>query len=409
MIETEGGIGDTRDAVTREEFQNLERMISKLTEVFMTSGALGSNVGTSLNPTGTAGNPTDVAVGPTERVVGPTVEGVGPTTDTMGPAANSQHGIGAGSSSLNGMEDCFEADDLGAQIYAREDFIHRRGVRPDSVKVLKFDGTDFNIWKHSMTIYLNIADLIDVVTGDYVKPVNNTEELRKWNRLNYQAIGVLIGALSREQHQLVTHCDTASQIWSTLEETYMRRSTAHKGQLLEEYESYRMGRGVSMEKYIMDVKRMQEKLRGVGLTLDDEMKVIKLLRGLNETYAMDRKILMNVPGLNFEEACGRLLSEAQMGKVTEGKVPVANLSVVSGETAWKARVKRRCYNCNSESHLSSSCPEVRKVPTVRKLTCFVCGSEKHRAFECPKKFRRSTAGAANVSQAGDSEVPGASS
>ena len=182
-----------------------------------------------------------------------------------------------------------------------------------------------------------------------------------------------------------------------------------QGQLLEEYESYRMGRGVSMEKYIMGVKRMQEKLRGVGLTLDDEMKVIKLLRGLNETYAMDRKILMNVPGLSFEEACGRLLSEAQMGKVTEGKVPVANLSVVSGEPAWKARVKRRCYNCNSESHLSNSCPEVRKVSTIRKLTCFVCGSEKHRAFECPKKFQGRAAGVANVSQAGDSEVPGASS
>ena len=88
--ETEGGTGDTRDAVTREEFQNLERMISRLTEVFMTSGGLGANVGTSLNPTGLAGNPTDVAVGPTERIVGPTVEGVGPTTGLMGPAANFQ-------------------------------------------------------------------------------------------------------------------------------------------------------------------------------------------------------------------------------------------------------------------------------------------------------------------------------
>ena len=93
--ETEGGTGDTRDAVTREDFQNLERMISRLTEVFMTSGGLGANVGTSLNPTGLAGNPTglagnptDVAVGPTERIVGPTVEGVGPTTGLMGPAAN---------------------------------------------------------------------------------------------------------------------------------------------------------------------------------------------------------------------------------------------------------------------------------------------------------------------------------
>ena len=90
VIETEGGTGDTRDAVTREEFQNLERMISRLTEVFMTSGGLGANVGTSLNPTGLAGNPTDVAVGPTERIVGPTVEGVGPTTGLMGPAANFQ-------------------------------------------------------------------------------------------------------------------------------------------------------------------------------------------------------------------------------------------------------------------------------------------------------------------------------
>jgi hypothetical protein len=293
------------------------------------------------------------------------------------------------------MEEGYGGSDRG---HSDVPFI-RRGVRPDSVKVVKFTGKNFILWKQSLEVYLKIADLFDFVTGTSVKPLEGTIARRQWEQMNNQAMAVLIGALTEEQHWLVTQCKSAAEMWTTLERTYMRRSAANKGQLIEEYESYSMGRGVSLDTYIRELKNKQEKLRGVGIVSDEEMKVLKLLRGLSEEYDMDRKIIENTPDISFEEACSKLLNEADIRRKRVGtKAPMANAA------DGRPRPVRRCFNCNSESHLSTSCPEVRKVGTsFGKLTCFVCGSEKHRASGCPKRFNAKAAGRANMSDGGDKE------
>jgi gag-polypeptide of LTR copia-type len=216
----------------------------------------------------------------------------------------------------------------------------RRGVRPDTVKVVKFNGKFFILWKQSLEVYLKIANLFEFVTGTAGKPSEGTLARREWEQMNNQAMGVLIGALTEEQHWLVTQCTTGAEMWTTLQRTYMR-SAANKGQLIEEYESYSMGRCVSLDTNIRELKNKQEKLRGVGIVSDEEMKVLKLLRGLSEVYDMDRKIIQNTPEISFEEACSKLLNEADINrKRVETKAPMANVA------EGRARPVRRCFNCN---------------------------------------------------------------
>ena len=71
-----------------------------------------------------------------------------------------------------------------------------------------------------------------------------------------------------------------------------------------------MKKGVSMQRYIGDIRSFVGKLRGLGVEYPEKSIVLKVLRGLSDEYAVDRKILFNQPDLSFEEVCGRLLSEA---------------------------------------------------------------------------------------------------
>ena len=46
----------------------------------------------------------------------------------------------------------------------------RHGIRADSLKIFKFDGTDFHLWEFSMSRYLKILKLWQYVIGEAPKP-----------------------------------------------------------------------------------------------------------------------------------------------------------------------------------------------------------------------------------------------
>ena len=126
--------------------------------------------------------------------------------------------------------------------------------------------------------------------------------------------------------------------------------------------------------------------------------VLKVLRGLSDEYAVDRKILFNQPDLSFEEVCGRLLSEALMGSSQRGNragqgssqnpyPAMANPSFGGGSAQPQSRQSKLynlCFICKEEGHISTECKHRSAVPGEKVFICYICKKPGHMSPDCPK-------------------------
>jgi gag-polypeptide of LTR copia-type/Zinc knuckle len=262
-------------------------------------------------------------------------------------------------------------------------------LKPDTMKVFKFDGTDYEIWSKAMGFYLDGAGLWEVVSGDDIRP-EDPEELEEWRLVNTKACNVIFSALTRDQQKNVVNCDLAAEMWKTLSQIYARKSMINQAHLIQEYEDYHMKKGVTMMKYIGDIRSFIGKLRGLGVVYPEKSVVLKVLRGLSEEYSVDRKILFNQENLTFEDVCGRLLSEALMStnnKGSSGQGSSRNPYPAMANVGQGADVKPRgkvCYICKKKGHITKECPHYSGKPGEKTYICFACGQKGHKSTECPK-------------------------
>ena len=170
-----------------------------------------------------------------------------------------------------------QSDDRGSAINKK-----RHGIRADTLKIQKFDGTDYHLWEFSMVRYMKILGLWDYVNGDFPKPSlqeASQSEIIAWNEGNNDAEGVIMSSITKSQMQLLTSCESAHEMWLKLKETYQAESQANKMRLLEQYHSFSMKKGTTMEAYIRAMDSLVDKLRGVGELVSDHSKVLNLLKG----------------------------------------------------------------------------------------------------------------------------------
>ena len=170
----------------------------------------------------------------------------------------------------------YEVPDLvaGRSVVSRTGRKRSDTLKPDTMKVFKFDGTDYEIWSKAMGFYLDGAGLWEVVNGVDNRP-EDPEELEEWRLVNTKACNVLFSALTREQQKNVVNCDLASEMWRTLGEIYARKSMINQAHLIQEYEDYHMKKGTTMMKYISDIRSFVGRLRGVGVDYPEKSIVLK--------------------------------------------------------------------------------------------------------------------------------------
>ena len=321
------------------------------------------------------------------------------------PKVDSQHGIGAAfreappltvpqarghedSKSLGGRSDSLSYHSEGRSTISKSGRKKVEGIKSDSVKVFKFDGTDYEIWAKAMGFHLEVAGLWDVVVGLDPRP-DDPEDFEEWKALNNKACNIIFNALTRDQQKNVVICEEAAEMWRTLSEIYARKSMVNQAHLIQEYEDFHMKKGVTMQRYISELKSYVGRLRGIGVVYPEKSTVLKLLRGLSEEYAVDRKILYNTENLGFEDACGRLLSEAIMvgqHKKLGGNGGPALANASEGSTRNFGPDKRKCYVCGEVGHISPKCPLKKSVGgTAKVYKCYSCGELSHKIADCPKR------------------------
>ena len=245
----------------------------------------------------------------------------------------------------------------------------------DVVRIDKFDGKNFHLWKFKMQMVLEDRDLWTIVSGEEEEPSGQgvtqaaQEKFRKRSR---KALAAICLSLCDSQLLLVRSSTTAREAWLKLEGHYETKSLANKLFLRKRYLTTMMSDSNTMIDHINKLRSLAKQLDSVGAPVSAEDQVATLLCSLPDSYGnLIVALESRADDLTLEFVIARLLHEEKKRSET---------SVYLGDAMEKALVASKA-NPSSQAQKPS-----------KKGKCFNCGIKGHWARDCkrPKRKRNST-------------------
>ena len=177
-------------------------------------------------------------------------------------------------------------------------------VSTAKIDVKKFDGrNNFGLWQSKVMDDLYQQDL-DIALEEK-KPQDIDQ--KDWERLNAKACGVIRSCLSREQKYPFMTETSATNLWKSLENKFMKKSNENRLYLLKRLYRLQLKPGMSINDHIDNFNRLLADLLNLDETFKDEQKAMLLIGSLPDE--LDHLCITLIHGkekLSYEEVCGAL-------------------------------------------------------------------------------------------------------
>ncbi|XP_009773152.1 uncharacterized protein [Nicotiana sylvestris] len=114
-----------------------------------------------------------------------------------------------------------------------------------------------------------------------------TDEQMAVVRVNNKARNLLYNAISGQEYEKISSCDTTKEMWDKLEVTYEGTSKVketHINILVHDYELFHMKEGESIEKMFAKFSKIISNLKAFGKPYSSGDQVGKILRSLPTTW-----------------------------------------------------------------------------------------------------------------------------
>ncbi|XP_050211841.1 uncharacterized protein LOC126661998 [Mercurialis annua] len=292
-----------------------------------------------------------------------------------------------------------------------------------------FDGTDYAYWKQKMEKYLDSenVNLWKCIRKPWVCPTNLVDGVvvnkprDAWTPLeeiaylkNNKCMSTLYHALSREEGGKILHCQTAKEIWVTLENHHEGTSEVKfkKIQLLtQEYEMFFHKADEKVTEMTNRLLKIVEALRKYGKHYSKADVNSKILRSLPKVTSIEEA--NDLTKLNTGELIGKLLTfeiyiereepeekkkvlalKAKETKVKETKAKEAKESSYSSDDEFfeldsdggsdkEMALFTKRYNNYIKRKQDKSKREFHKRPFKKEdVKCYECGKKGHMKNEC---------------------------
>ncbi|KAH9095789.1 hypothetical protein LEN26_017690 [Aphanomyces euteiches] len=173
-------------------------------------------------------------------------------------------------------------------------------VNDSTVKINKFGGDNFHLWKFKMMMWED--------QGDAAEQARYT----KWQK---KAFAIVCLSLEASPLSMGRSCKTAEEAWKRLGDHYEKQILANKLYLRKKFFSCAMVEGSDMLKHINEMKTLSEQLEAVGAPVSEEDLVTTLLSSLPESYEVLITVLESrSDALSWEFVTSRLFHEEMKRK-----------------------------------------------------------------------------------------------
>ncbi|XP_025685414.1 uncharacterized protein [Arachis hypogaea] len=199
--------------------------------------------------------------------------------------------------------------------------------------------SNYHAWERAMCRALRSKNKLKFVDGTLVKPSEDDSLFDAWDRCNTYVVSWLNLSLSPEIAHSVVWMDVAADIWRSLRHRYYQGDSFRMAELQEELFSIRQG-DLNITAYFTKLKGIWKELDNFrpipackyctgtcdcGLDVmrnyQEDTNVVRLLRGLNDQFAVVRSQIMLMKPLPTVDATFSLLlqQERQNADIIEGK------------------------------------------------------------------------------------------
>uniref|UniRef100_A0AAV1TUT9 CCHC-type domain-containing protein n=2 Tax=Peronospora matthiolae TaxID=2874970 RepID=A0AAV1TUT9_9STRA len=246
-----------------------------------------------------------------------------------------------------------------------------------SLRISKFDGTNFHAWKFKMQMVLEERDLWEVVSGEIKAEQCETQlDQATYKRKSRKAMAVICLAMEDSQLPLVRSASGACDAWSRLEDHFEKKSLANKLFLRRRFFTTMMEEGDDVLEHINKLKTLAEQLEAVGGST---------LESRSDT-------------LSWELVTSRLLHEEMKRKEQGSKGDEASQgqAFITRDNQRKGRPVKKswpCHNCGKIGHWMAECPSRIQENTERHRP--------QRAQDSGDRYRSQRANVAQEEDSGD--------
>lgn len=276
------------------------------------------------------------------------------------------------------------------------------GESSQAIKVIKFNGNNFSLWKLKIIALLEIWDLLEVVetpissiaktklslstddssgSSSTASTSAASDEKKKERELELQrkskkAYAILINCLRDEQLQLVQHIakGNAHEVWTTLLQRYESKTTASKSHARDMLHQCKKDSKETFDTYVSRIIQAMISLEEMGEKISEGELMYVLLNGLPSDYDSLVQTLRVNDKIKFNEACQHIreYEEAQKFKAVKSEEEVAHQAKEGDHKSEKQKAKKDKYRGRSKSANSND----------RNKNCYVCGRSNHLAKDC---------------------------
>lgn len=250
----------------------------------------------------------------------------------------------------------------------------------NKISVVKLKGSEnFHDWVFTMDNYLAMKGLSDCIVAEDAAAAVIVAKENDAKKLSSPK-GILVLSMEKNLYPHIRKCANAFDIWKKVHELFEDRGHLRRSALLEQLVANKLENCDSMASYVADVMTTVSKMESVGLPVCEEWMVTFLIRGLTKEY---NSFVMGLGASKI--TCDQL--KMQLLDLDAGNQSKNNGEALfsKGKNSKKKnsskKKQRKCYICDSPTHLSKACPKNENKGTNKNahannaICAFLSGTE----------------------------------
>lgn len=217
---------------------------------------------------------------------------------------------------------------------------------------VRLNNDNWQSWSFRMRMLLIREELWRVI--DEEEP----EDDEDWSRDDQRAMATIGLCLEESQYSIIKKKETAKEVWEALRTYHEKPNMTSRVSLLKRLCSINLADGGDMEKHLIVLDNLFERLDNVGQKLDDTLKVAMILRSLPDSFdtlvmalesRADADITIDLVKSKLLDAYQRRVNRT-VDSAVEEKAMKSNTKRDGGSTSG-----RTCFFCKKPGHVKKYC------------------------------------------------------